>query len=228
MSHSRFGIVLLFAFSSACASGGGGRPTSAVVTSPAVAGLNTAGPWRVGGPSGVERVIIETQATVTITDGLTVRTDTLHATLGASYNWATGSLRRVDGQLTDYRVAIGSAVPATPAGLQIKRPFSANSRSASGAMTFTLPAESSACTDPALSALQGLQDAWVSLPATLSVGQSWTDTVHTLSCRDRVSLHGTSVRRYQVRRAEVEDTRRLIIIIERSARACSSALRSSR
>jgi hypothetical protein len=179
---------------------------------------NTAGPWRAVNPAGSERVVLVTTATVVISGDLGVRTDTLHATLGASYSWTGNMPRKVDGQLTDYRVAVGMDVATVPAGLLLARPFSATALAAVGAMSFTLPSESSVCADPALSSMQGLHDAWVSLPAILSLGLEWTDTVHTVSCRDRVPLRGTSVRRFQVRRAEVEDGRRLVVIIERTAR----------
>jgi hypothetical protein len=180
--------------------------------------LNTGGPWTVGVGAKSEKVTIATEATVVITGDTLVRTDTVRATLAASYTWTGSAPRKVDGQLTDYRVAVGPAVPAAPAGLKLARPFSATAPPTSGALGFTLPSEASACTDPALSSVQGLQDAWVAVPATLSVGQQWTDTVHTLSCRDRVPLHGTNIRRFVVRRAEVETGQRVLVVIERSTR----------
>jgi hypothetical protein len=192
-------------------------PTTPVTTAAGVV-LNTSGPWTVGVPARSEKVIITTDATVVISGDTVVRTDTVKATLAASYTWTARAPRKVDGQLTDYRVAVGASVPATPAGLRLARPFSATATPTSSALGFTLPTEASACTDPALSSVQGLQDAWAVVPTTLSVGQQWTDTVHTLSCRDRVPLRGTSVRRFVVRRAEVENGQRVLVVVERSAR----------
>jgi hypothetical protein len=210
-----FGLAV---FAAACASGGSRRPLPAnTTTKPAAAAPNTAGPWRAAPPAGFEKVAITTQSTVIITSDTLTRTDTLHATLGASYSWTSGAARKADGQLTDYRVAVGSAVPVTPPGLVLPRPFSA-SAAAGAALHFTLPTESSVCAEPALSAAQGLHDAWVALPTQLAVGAEWTDTVTTLSCRDRVLLRGTSVRRFRVRRGEVDDAKHVVVIIDRTTR----------
>jgi len=202
-----------------CLSGGTGSRTPAPAAPAAnVPTLNTAGPWRVSAPSGLEKVAITTTAVVTITSDTAVRTDTVRASLGASYTWTGASPRKVDGLLTDYRVALDTGLAITPGGLQLPRPYSAVSKGLSSGMTFTLPAEQTACAEPALSALQALQEAWVEVPADLRVGLEWRDTVRTLSCRDRVPLHGTTVRRFEVTRGEVADGRRVLLIIERSAR----------
>jgi hypothetical protein len=211
-------VVLLAALTTACVPGVTRRPAPApTTTTPAGAGPNTTGPWRAPAPTGFEKVAITTQSIITITGDTLTRTDTLRATLGASYSWTSGAARKADGQLTDYRVAVGAAPPAAPPGLTLPRPFSAVASSGTS-MHFTLPAESSACTEPALSSVQGLHDAWVAVPSQLAVGTEWTDTVATLSCRDRVFLRGTSVRRFRVRRGEVDDTKRVVVIIERTAR----------
>lgn len=217
MVRTGFCSVGLAILLSACLPGGSRRPSPSL-PAPAPIGtvLNTQGPWRVGLPTGFEKVVIINHAIVVVSGETGVRSDTLQSTLGASYSWTSGATRKVDGQLTDYRVAAGPAVAAVPAGLQLTRPFSASAHR--GAMVFTLPSESTACSDPALSALQGLQDAWPSLPAILTLGMEWTDTVHTLSCPDRVPLRGESVRRFQVRRAEIQEGSRVVVIIERSAR----------
>ena len=179
--------------------------------------LNTAGPWAFAvAPS--QKVTIDTRAVVTISSDTVTRVDTVQATLGASFVWASAARRRVDGLLADYRVSVGGAPPAAPAGLQLNKPFSATRTGASTGLLFTLPAENSACTDPALSALQGMYDAWIPLPDTLVIGREWADTVHTLSCRDRIPLRGVVVRRFRVLRAEVEDGARVVVMIDRTSR----------
>jgi hypothetical protein len=212
-------LLILAVLTAACTTTGSGRPAPArTTTAPSAAAPNTGGPWRASPPAGFEKVTITTQSTVTITSDTLTRTDTLHATLGASYSWTSGAVRKADGQLTDYRVAIGGmAAPSAPPGLKLPRPFSAVATTGT-ALHFTLPAESSVCTEPALSTVQGLHDAWVALPSQLVVGAEWTDTVTTLSCRDRVLLRGTSVRRFRVRRGEVDEAKRVVVIIERTAR----------
>lgn len=178
---------------------------------------NTAGPWALAAaPS--QKVAIDTRAVVTIASDTMTRVDTVQATLGASFVWASAAHRRVDGLLADYRVSVGGAVPAAPAGLQANRAFSAVRTGAGAGLSFTLPAESSACTDPTLSALQGMHDAWIPLPDTLVIGREWTDTVHTLSCRDRIPLRGVVVRRFRVQRAEVETGMRVVVMIDRTSR----------
>jgi len=218
MFRSHLFVCAAVATLSACVSGASRRPGATTVASAATSSApNTTGPWRVPAPSVSQKVFITTQAVVTIT-GDVGHADTLQATLGASYVWAPGNRRKVDGLLSDYRVGAGSAPPAVPGGLQLSRPFSAEAPASGGALSFRLPAESSACTDPTLSALQGLHDAWIPLPDPLVLGREWSDTVHTLSCRDRIPLRGESVRRFQARRAEADEAGRVTVLIERTAR----------
>lgn len=178
--------------------------------------LSTTGPWLHAGLYATQGITIVTRAVVVIRGDPATRTDTLSATLGASYSWVRSARRRVSGSLTDYRVAAGAGAPAVPVGLTPNRAFAAEESSVTGALTFQLPAESSACTDPALSALQGLHDAWIPLPDTLRLGREWSDTVQTLSCRDRLSVRGTSVRQFRLQRAEIEGGRVLLLIDRRS------------
>ena len=105
---------------------------------------------------------------------------------------------------------------AVPAGLSLPRPFSATDSGGAG-LGFRVPAEGSACTDPAFSVLQGLHEAWIPLPDTLVMGREWSDTVRTVSCRDRVPLRGVSVRRFRVVRGELQDGR-VVVMIERRAK----------
>ncbi|MFA6165581.1 MAG: hypothetical protein WC700_03125 [Gemmatimonadaceae bacterium] len=194
------------------------RPAPSVPATPTPhSALNTAGPWTFAvAPS--QKVTIDTRAVVTIASDTITRVDTVQATLGASFVWASAAHRRVDGLLADYRVSVGSAPPAAPAGLQANKPFSATRTGASAPLSFTLPAESSACTEPSLSALQGMYDAWIPLPDTLVIGREWADTVHTLSCRDRIPLRGVVVRRFRVQRAEVEAGTRVVVTVDRTSR----------
>lgn len=194
------------------------RPAPPAPTVPAPRSVfNTAGPWALAAaPS--QKVTIDTRAVVTIASDTITRVDTVQATLGASFVWASTARRRVDGLLADYRVSVGGAPPTAPAGLQVNKPFSAARTDAHVGLSFTLPAESAACTDPALSALQGLHEAWISLPDTLAIGREWADTVHTLSCRDRIPLRGVVVRRFRVQRAEVESGVRVVVMIDRTSR----------
>jgi len=178
---------------------------------------NTTGPWKLGLASASQQVSIATHAVVAISGDGAAHTDTLNAALDASYVWGSGAHRHVDGILKDYRVGVGGAPMAALAGLQLARPFSAEG-TANRSLTFTLPKEGSACTDPAFSVLQGLHDAWISLPDTLVPGREWSDTVQTFSCRDRVPLRGTAVRRFRVGRAEIESGLRVIVLIDRTIR----------
>lgn len=217
MTQARYGVLVLAAALSACASSGTRRAPPPPTTVAAGVALNTSGPWTVVASSKAEQVAITADAIVVISSDTVVQTDTVRATLAASYTWTGSTPRRVDGQVTDFRVAIGTSAPGVPSGLRLPRPFSATATAATTSLAFVLPAEATACTDPALSSVQGLQDAWVAIPATLSIGQQWTDTVHTLSCRDRVPLRATSVRRFVVRRTEIENGQRVLVVIERSA-----------
>lgn len=199
-----------------------------------------AGPWRVAASYTPQGVTIATRAVVVITGDPSTRTDTLGATLDATYSWAPGGgrgaggpgapaggtwgagRRRVTGSLTSYRMAVGGAAPAVPAGLKLARPFTAEALPADGTMAFQLPAESSACTDPALSVLQGMHEAWIPLPETLTIGREWSDTTRTLSCRDRLAVRGVNVRQFRVQRADVENSR-VVVTIDRRAKGRMTA-----
>jgi len=185
-------------------------------------GLSTAGPWRISVSYATQGITIATHAVVVISGDPATRTDTLSAALDVSYSWARSARRRVSGSLTDYRVSAGGGGPAVPAGLTLNRAFAAEESPAGGALEFQIPAASSACTDPALSALQGLHDAWIPFPDTLRLGREWSDTVHTLSCRDRLPVRGVSVRQFRVQRTEIENGR-VILMIERRSKGRMTA-----
>ena len=218
MRPTRFFLLASVGALSACAAG---PPVLTMPRLPAPAttvdGLSTAGPWLIAVSHTPQAVTLATRAVLTIRGDSTPRTDTLSATLDARYAWTRSGRRRVDGTLTGYRVAVGRGVAAIPAGLALGRPFTADAAPAEGTMKFRVPLEGSACTNPALSVLQGLYDAWVPLPDTLLIGREWSDTVRTLSCRDRLPVLGATVRRFRVLRAAVENGR-LVIMIDRQGK----------
>lgn len=217
MPRSRFALFLLLATLVACGPRPSTRPAPrAGAAATTVAGPNTTGPWHLAASHATQGVTLATRAIVVISGDPATRTDTLSATLDASYVWAREGRRRVNGTLADYRVAAGSSVATVPAGLALTRPFTAEASPTDGVMMFLLPAEGSACTDPALSALQGLYDAWPAVPDTLAIGRQWSDTVRTLSCRDRLALRGVNVRRFRVARADVENGRVVVTISRQS------------
>lgn len=179
------------------------------------ASYNTAGPWSAS-PSLFQRVVITSDAVIALSGDGGVRTDTLTSTLGATFTWTSRGHRRVDGSLVDYRLAVGRAPAAPLSGLTLPHAFSAET--VDGSLALRFPAEAAACTDPSHSALQSMHDVWIPLPDTLRVGQEWSDTVRTLSCRERVMLRGVSVRRFRVVRGDVENGNRLVVLIDRIAR----------
>ncbi len=231
-------VPVLFLGLSACIGRPVARPAPrGPAPAPTVAGPNLSGPWHVAVSYAPQGVRMATRAVVTISGdpqggaqggvvgglagGVVTRIDTLTAALEATYVVARGGRPRVerprmDGSLTDYRVAVGGAPAAVPAGLSLPRPFSATDSGGAG-LGFRVPAEGSACTDPAFSVLQGLHEAWIPLPDTLVMGREWSDTVRTVSCRDRVPLRGVSVRRFRVVRGELQDGR-VVVMIERRAK----------
>lgn len=215
----RFLIVWVVAASAACVAPRvrqmpAPAPTTAV--SPATPSL--AGPWALGAFPASHKVVLSTQATVTIAGEGTTRVDTVQSVLAATYAWASRAHLRLDGSLTDYRAGFGTQPLNVPAGLQLPRAFTAEAPGQMASFAFRLPPESAACTDPALSALQGLHEAWVRLPDTLRTGAEWSDTVRTLSCRDRVPLRGSVARRFRIVRGELEADGRVVVMIDRFAR----------
>ncbi len=217
MPLSRFALFLPLAALFACATRPTTRPAPrAGAAATTIAGPNTTGPWRLVASYASQGVTLATRAIVVISGDPATRTDTLSASLDASYTWARDGRRRVVGTLNDYRVAPGSSTATVPAGLTLARAFAAEASPTDGAVVFRLPSEGSACTDPALSALQGLHDAWPPVPGLLAIGQEWSDTVRTLSCRDRLAVRGVSVRRFRVVHADVENGRVVVTISRRS------------
>lgn len=217
MPPPRLALFLFLAAPFGCVTPPSVRPaTRAGAASTTTTGPNTAGPWRLASSYATQGVTLATRAVVVISGDPATRTDTLGATLDASYVWARDGRRRVNGTLTDYRVAVGNSAATVPPGLTLSRPFTAEASATDGVMAFLLPAEGSACTDPALSALQGLYDAWIPVPDTLVIGRQWSDTVRTLSCRDRLAVRGASVRQFRVVRADVENGRVVVTISRQS------------
>lgn len=186
---------------------------------PPAAGPNLVGPWRAAATGASQRVSVTTRAILNISDEALARTDTLSATLDARFT-VLGRDQRIEGSLLDYRVAQGTAPATAPAGLVVPKTFSVAS-TAPGGLVFRVPAEASACSDPALSILQGMYDAWIPLPDSLVTGREWSDTVHTVSCRDRLPVRGTNVRRFRVQRADAPDGR-VLLTIERRAKGTVS------
>ena len=223
MPRSRFALFLPLAVLVACGTRPSTRPAPrAGPAATPVAGPNTAGPWLLSASRSTQGFTLGTRALVVISVDPATRTDTLSATLEAAHVWARDGRRRVDGTLAGYRVAVGGSAATVPAGLTLTRPFTAEASPADGVMMFLLPAEGSACTDPALSVLQGLHDAWLPVPDTLAIGRQWSDTVRTLSCRDHLMLRGVNVRRFRVQRADVE-TGRVVVTIGRQSKGRMSA-----
>jgi hypothetical protein len=220
MVSSRLALAALVV-TGACVSTPTARPpvrATPVAVAP-VAGANLSGPWGVPYVTSVQRVSIGTQAVIVISGDPATRTDTLGSTLEATYARSPGDHRRVDGSLLAYQLAPGSGAPMSVPGLSVPVRFSVDARQ--GTPEFRLPLESTACSEPALSVLQALHDAWMPLPDTIRPGMEWSDTVHTLSCRDRLPLRGTVVRRFKVAKGE-SDNGRVMVVIDRRIRSTLS------
>ncbi len=188
------------------------RPATAAAAS---SGPSTAGPWTLRPNTAPQGVLVSMQAVVTITGDPATRVDSLRSTLDASYAQLPGNVRRLDGRLTAFQVASGTGAPTSVAGLALPTRFSVEI--GGPAAGFRLPTAANICADPSLSVLQGLYDAWTLLPDTLGLRTEWTDTVQTISCRDRVPMKGTSVRHFRVARADVENGR-VVVTVERRAK----------
>lgn len=208
--------LFLLLLASACVSAPSARtaprPATAVATP---SGLATAGPWVLRPNTAPQNVLVTLQAVVTITGDPATRVDSLRSTLDASYAQLPGNVRRLDGRLTAFQVASGAGTPTSVAGLTLPARFSVVIGGTGAG--FHLPSAANVCTEPSLSVMQGLYDAWTLLPDTLRLRTEWTDTVQTISCRDRVPLKGTSIRHFRVARADVENGR-VMVTIERRAK----------
>jgi hypothetical protein len=219
--HKTARSLILLLLTSACSAIPLVRSTPRPVPAPASgpSGPSTAGPWLLRPNSAPQGVVVTTTAVVTIAGDPVTRIDTLRAVLDANYARLPGNPRRIDGRLMSFQVSSGAGSPAPVPGLTLPARFSAEV----GGTTpgFRLPAESKVCGDPSLSVMQGLYDAWTTLPDTIGGRTEWTDTVHTTSCRDRVPMKGTSTRRFKVTRADIENGR-VVLTVERRAKTVMS------
>lgn len=208
--------LFLLLLAGACVSAPAARTAPRPATAAAApSGPSTAGPWVLRPSTAPQNVLVGLQAVVTITGDPATRVDSLRSTLDASYAQLPGKVRRLDGRLTAFQVASGAGSPTSVAGLNLPARFSVEIGGTSAG--FRLPTAANVCADPSLSVMQGLYDAWTLLPDTLGLRTEWTDTVQTVSCRDRVPMKGTSTRHFRVVRADVENGR-VVATVERRAR----------
>jgi hypothetical protein len=169
----------------------GRRPDSAAAT-PAAAS------WTPKRAAGTWRYELRSEAVVGLTgDSAAAHVPVASTTLYTVTLTPTGDRFQVSGQVDSTAVTAGSRVPP-PQRADSTRPVFRAELLSDGTLAALQGAAQPPCaggTEPVIAAVQSL---FVRLPATLSVGTTWQDTVVTVTCRGELPLTSTAVRRYRV------------------------------
>jgi len=139
------------------------------------------------------------------------RVDSSTATLSVSWSRLAGSdPARLSGLVTAYVVGAGADEPKTLPGLLLPVPFSATEGSNGSQARLEVPA-SGACGLTA-TVTPMLRELFVSPPARLVEGASWSDSASYELCRDSIPLRIRSVRGFLVVGAERRGTEVLVLV----------------
>lgn len=144
------------------------------------------------------------------------RVDSSTATLRVSWSRLAGSNpARLSGLVTAYGVGAGAGEPGALAGLRLPIPFAATEGWNASQARFEVPA-SGAC-GLAATVTPMLRELFVSPPARLEEGSSWSDSASYELCRDSIPLRIKSVRRFVVIGAERRGTD-VLVLVDRTSR----------
>jgi hypothetical protein len=171
-------------------------------------------PWRVQRTGAPQTQTIDVVAELVSRVDTLRRVDSLQSEL--TVRWSSPSVsfpRRFLGGLQDYRVAVGVDSLATPPGLFLPIPFSAEQSDPSRQPVFTTP-DAGRCDSPSYSLLHGVRDVWLSLPESLHPGQEWSDSAEYVVCRDSIPLRTAVDRLFRVTGALTRDSA-VVVTIER-------------
>lgn len=139
------------------------------------------------------------------------RVDSSAATLSVSWSRLAGSdPARLSGLVTEYRVSAGAVEPQALTGLLLPIPLVAAEGWSGTQARLEVPA-SGACGLVA-SVTPLLRELFVSPPARLVEGSSWSDSASYEICRDSIPLRVRSVRRFVVVGAERRGAEVLVLV----------------
>ena len=183
-------------------------------------------PWMVGAPNTpiTHELVVTTsvRAATSAATLATARSDSSRTTLSVRWD-GTGDATRRSGTITSYRA--GLATPASPsavpAGLALPVALSAAADAERGTVRVTQPADASCGADA--SAAQMAREVLLAPPSRLTRGLTWADSLRTTVCRDSVPLTLTSIRRYVVEDARVQEGRAVVVIRRQSTTTLSGA-----
>jgi hypothetical protein len=154
-------------------------------------------------PVGTWRYKLESRARVSLPGNPTGDTQVGRTTLytitlaqDARSSGSNGAFN-LTGTVDSVAVSTGDGIPQPSIGTNAPPHFSAE-LSAAGQLTNLRSDAITSCQhgiDPLTATLQALI---VPLPATISIGTSWRDTVSTITCRGRVPISTTAIRHYRI------------------------------
>ncbi|HEY0969752.1 MAG TPA: hypothetical protein VGE02_02120, partial [Gemmatimonadales bacterium] len=147
---------------------------------------------------GVHRTVLESRAAVTVAGDTAEARDTVVTTMWATLRLDDGAPpRRLGGTIDSVAIRAGERIPAPPPDLPL--PITFEGAVDGGAVSIPVPTATAAdCSSPAAALLATARELLPSVPARLSPGVRWTDSVTTTTCRGGVVLTTTTVHGYVV------------------------------
>ncbi len=183
-------------------------------------------PWVVGAPTApvTQELVVTTavRAAASAATLATARSDSSRTAITVRWEGTEDASRR-SGAITAYRVGPAALTGATtvPAGLTLPVALSAALDAGRGAVRVTSPDDARCAADAA--AAQLAREVLVAPPSPLARGLTWADSLRTTVCRDSIPLTLTSIRRYLVEDARVQEGRAVVVIRRRSSISRSRA-----
>lgn len=183
-------------------------------------------PWVVGAPTApvTQELVVTTvvRAAASAATLATAHSDSSRTALTVRWD-GTEDMTRRSGAITAYRVGPAALASATtvPAGLTLPVALSAALDAGRGAVHVTSPDDARCAADAA--AAQLAREVLVAPPSPLARGLTWADSLRTTVCRDSIPLALTSIRRYVVEDARVQEGRAVVVIRRRSSITLSGA-----
>ena len=209
------------------------RPTPSGPADPAPAGPAPAAAAVFAYGAGRGVAIVESRATIDVTEDSAAATDTVVTT--ARVRWelgpAAGGDRELQAVVDSFAVTAGARVPP---GAAVPLPVRVTGRATGGevrldppmasppfpsvtpATPSSAPTPPSDCAGPAASVLGSVRELFPRLPGSLARGARWADTVTTVTCPGGVRLVSTTIHRYQVA-GQTESAGRRLVRIERAS-----------
>lgn len=199
------GSLLLMLGLAGCpsAGGGAGSPVVPEVIPPGPPGTPTS--WSFGYAPGRYRYALTTDATISPQGDTLGAADSLHTATYISYVLERdGSRYQISGTVDSASIRAGGRLPRAQQLLAAPLRFTAQA-SATGEVGKFAAEVSPACDSPADPLLATARDLLITVPRSLTIGTTWTETTTSTVCRGEIPLTSKAVQRYEVQGADSLD-----------------------